>query len=174
MDRAVFFDRDGILNEVIQRDGGYYSPRDYKQFKLINIAKDITKYTHSLGFKNIVISNQPDISRGHLNKDELKKMTDFLYDELILDDVFYCMHDDDDLCECRKPLPGLFLLAKKKWNIDLNSSYMIGDSWKDIEAAKLVNVDSFLLDTVYNSDYNYSRRLNNLNQITNYLGNQDS
>ena len=61
-------------------------------------------------------------------------MNNFLKDEIKLDDIFVCFHDDDDNCECRKPKPGLLLDAGKKWGINLNKSYMIGDRWKDVQA----------------------------------------
>ena len=57
-------------------------------------------------------------------KTELDKMTRVLFDELIIDDVFYCAHDDSDLCNCRKPAPGLFIQAAEKWNIDLENSFV--------------------------------------------------
>ena len=67
MNKAVFFDRDGVLNEIVERDGGHYSPQDFSQFKIVEEAIKVTRYTRSIGFLNIVISNQPDISRKKLN-----------------------------------------------------------------------------------------------------------
>ena len=170
MNRAIFFDRDGVLNELVKRDGGYYSPRDQSNFKVIPNSVEVTRQTNSLGYLNIVISNQPDVARGYLNKSELDKMTKLLLDKLIIDDVFYCIHDDSDLCNCRKPAPGLFIQAAEKWKIDLQNSYMIGDTWKDIEAAKNANIHSFLLDRAYNLDYNNPDRINSLEELFNYIG----
>jgi len=170
MNKAVFFDRDGVLNEIVERDGGHYSPQTFSQFKIIEEAIQVTRHTHSVGFLNIVISNQPDIARKKLDKVHLDKMTDQLYKKLELDDVFYCTHDDKDFCECRKPLSGLFLQASKKWDINLEDSYMVGDSWKDIEAAKNVNIDSFLLDRSYNTEYLWPKRVKNLEEVTKLIG----
>ena len=170
MKPAIFFDRDGVLNKLVTRDGGQYSPQDFAHFKIFSNAKIITKYTNSLGFLNIVLSNQPDISRGTLKIDDLNKMTEALHQELVIDEVFYCKHDDSDKCQCRKPDPGLIIKASKKWDIDLNKSYLIGDSWKDIEAAKKVNVDSFLLDRDYNANYEDANRIQSLLDITNLIG----
>ena len=170
MKRAIFFDRDGVLNELVKRDGGHYSPRDSSSFKIISNSIEVTKYTKSLGYLNIVISNQPDVARGYLNRTELVKMTKVLFNELMLDDVFYCTHDDSDLCNCRKPAPGLFIQAAEKWKIDLQKSYMIGDTWKDIEAAKNANVNSLLLDRDYNLDCDSRNRINNIEDIINYIG----
>ncbi len=170
MNKAFFFDRDGVLNETVERDGGHYSPQDFSQFKIVEEAIKVTRHTRSIGFLNIVISNQPDISRKKLNKSHLNKMTDQLYKKLELDDVFYCVHDDQDCCECRKPLSDLFLQASKKWNINLTDSYMIGDSWKDIEAAKNVDINSFLLDRSYNAKYSWPHRLKNLEDVSKLIG----
>ena len=170
MNRAVFFDRDGVLNELVKRDGGYYSPRDAADLKIIPNSIQVTRQTNSMGYLNIIISNQPDVARGLLNKTELDQMTRVLLNELIIDDVFYCTHDDSDLCYCRKPAPGLFIQAADKWNINLENSYMIGDTWKDSEAAKNANIRFFLLDRAYNLDCNNPNRINSLEEIFNYIG----
>ena len=169
MNRAVFFDRDGVLNELVKRDGGYYSPRISSHFKIISNSIAVTRQTNALGYLNIVISNQPDVARGYLNRTELDKMTRLLMDELIIDDVFYCTHDDSDLCNCRKPAPELFIQAAEKWNIDLENSFMVGDTWKDTEAAKNAKINSFLLNRAYNLDCNGPNRINSLEEIINYL-----
>ena len=166
--KAVFFDRDGVLNKLIKRDGGYFSPRRILHFKIFPVASEVLKYTKSKGFINIVISNQPDVSRGCLTKYELDKMTKILYDKLFIDDIFYCIHDDN-ACDCRKPLPGLIFNAQNKWNIDLTKSIMVGDTWKDGDAAKEAKVDFVLIDTAYNQDYDCVNKINNLKDITKYL-----
>ena len=103
MNRAVFFDRDGVLNNLVFRDGKYYSPRNINNFKLFN---DVEKVIHTIrdkGYLAIIVSNQPDIARGYLKKSVLDEMTKLLFDKLSVDDVFYCMHDDPDVEECRGP-----------------------------------------------------------------------
>jgi len=169
MNKAIFFDRDGVLNELIERDGGFYSPRKISDFLIVNNAAEVTRETSSLGFLNIVISNQPDISRGYMTKKDLQEMSNRLSNKLSLDDFFYCMHDDLDLCDCRKPDAGLLEQAKRKWDIDLENSIMIGDTWKDAEAAKKVNVKFLLLDRVYNLDHNEVERINELKDIFNFI-----
>ena len=169
MNRAIFFDRDGVLNELVNRDDGWYSPRKSSDFMIIQDSIEVTRQTNSLGYLNIVVSNQPDIARSHLKETELKKMTKKLLDKLTLDDIFYCFHDDSDLCDCRKPAPGLFFQAAGKWNIDLENSYMIGDTWKDIEAARSANITSLLLSKVYNLDYDSPCRINGLQDMFSYI-----
>ena len=168
MNQAVFFDRDGILNELIKRDDGYYAPRKVSDFKISPNSKKITSFSKSKGYLNIVISNQPDIGRGYLSKSALDKMTKILIDKLIIDDVYYCLHDDNE-CDCRKPLPGLIFNAKNKWNINLNKSIMVGDTWKDGDAAKNAKVEFVLLDTAYNKNYDCINKINSLKDITKYL-----
>ena len=169
MNRTVFFDRDGVLNELIKRDGGFYSPQSFDQFKIYETAKFVINELKQRGFLSIVVSNQPDIARGYLKQTELNKMTKILYDELLIDDVFYCTHDDSDGCNCRKPKPGLLMQAAEKWNIDLQNSYMVGDTWKDAEAAKNVKVDFMLLNRDYNLDLRCSHRINNLKDVFKYV-----
>jgi D-glycero-D-manno-heptose 1,7-bisphosphate phosphatase len=151
--RAVFFDRDGVLNELISRNGSFYSPQTFKDFHIVGEAKDVVNRVRNMGFLAIVISNQPDISRGKLKQSELDKMTTLLTDKLNIDDIFYCTHDDNNDIGCRKPAPGLFFIAQKKYNINFNESFMIGDTWKDVKAAKNAGIaTTILLDTKYNKD----------------------
>ena len=170
MKSAIFFDRDGVLNDLVNRDGGKYSPQNFTDFKIADNALEITKFTSSKGFLNIVLSNQPDISRGTLMMNELNQMTELLLNKLVIDEVFYCKHDDSDKCKCRKPDSGLILKASRRLNIDLNKSYLIGDSWKDIEAAKKANVKSFLLDRDYNSNYECANRIQSLLDVVSFIG----
>lgn len=150
--KAVFFDRDGVLNHLVKRDGSYYSPRKFEDFHLVDEARDVLQKVHELDYLAIVISNQPDITRDRLMNSELNKMTQLLYDEIKVDDVFYCTHDDANNCSCRKPAPGLFFIAQNKYDIDLNKSFMIGDTWKDVEAAKNADISMILIRKDYNND----------------------
>jgi len=165
LNKAIFFDRDGVLNQLIARDGGYYSPRVPSEFKIIPNAIELTNYTKSKGYLNIIISNQPDVARGYLTKFDLNKMTKTLCNKLNIDDVFYCLHDDDDMCKCRKPLPGLIFTAKDKWNVDLNESLMIGDTEKDYCAAKSAKIKFFLINYKHNLNIKVENRISNISEI---------
>ena len=120
--------------------------------------------------RNIVISNQPDVARGYLDETVLKDMTSLLLDELTIDDVFYCVHDEPDLCNCRKPAPGLLIRAVDKWELDVQKCFMIGDTWKDVEAARNANITSLLLDRIYNIKCTKANRINSLEDIFAYIG----
>ena len=147
---------------MVHRDGGFYSPRTVSEFHLKDDAAESIAEGKRLGFLYIVISNQPDVSRGKMSVKELLKITDFMTSSLDLDDVIYCTHDDDNDTGCRKPEPGMFLQAQDKWKIDLANSFMVGDTWKDLEAAKRAGVTPLLINADYNKNLDTEYRVENL------------
>jgi len=134
MRRAIFLDRDGTLNKAIVKNGLPFSPPSFSEFEILPGVKESLLKLKKLNFVCLLVTNQPDVSRGKIKKSVVIQMNNFLKSEIKLDDIFVCYHDDCDNCECRKPKPGLLLNAKKKWNINLDKSYMIGDRWKDVQA----------------------------------------
>lgn len=160
--KALFLDRDGVLNHLVPRHGGLYSPRTVAELHLKEDVAESIAEAKRLGFLCVVVSNQPDISRGDLSEDELAKMTDLMTDSLDLDEVIYCIHDDDNDTGCRKPEPGMLLQAQDKWDIDLNSSFMVGDSWKDLEASRRAGVTPLLIDADHNRNLDTEHRVENL------------
>ena len=169
MNRAVFFDRDGVLNELVSRDGGFFSPSSVEDFHLVPEAGDVINEIKSKGYLCITVSNQPDVTRGYLRKEVLDKMTQVLMKSNNLDDVLYCLHDDSDECDCRKPAPGLLLQAKVKWNLNLACSLMVGDTIKDLEAAKEADVEFCLLDRSYNRHVQAGNRIDSLRDVIGFL-----
>lgn len=167
--KAVFFDRDGVLNHLVQRDGSYYSPQRFKDFKIVEDAKEVINRVQKMGYLAIVVSNQPDITRGKLKQSELDKMTDMLFAQLGIDDIFYCTHDDNNDTGCRKPAPGLFFTAQKIYNIDFNKSFMIGDTWKDVEAAKKASIAMILLRRDYNKKLNVENDVQSLSEVVSLI-----
>ena len=165
MNKAIFLDRDGVLNKLVERNEGLYSPQDIKNFNLFPNVSKVIESVKSNGYLCIVVSNQPDVARGLLKKSELDKMTKILYDNFRLDDVFYCLHDDPDVKGCRKPAPGLILKAQKKWDIELKKSFMVGDTEKDLETARNAGVKFFLLNRKYNRNINTSNRIKKLDDL---------
>src|SRR4030042_2993641 len=143
---AVFLDRDGVINEVVYHKemGIVDSPFTVEQFVLLpDVGKAINKF-RDLGFKVIVISNQPGIAKNHHNLDILEKIKEKMHKELAndnakLDAEYYCLHHPEAkiekyriICECRKPKPGMIKKAEKEHNIDLSKSWIIGDGIVDI------------------------------------------
>ena len=169
MNRAVFFDRDGVLNKLVFRDGNYYSPRNIEKFQLYNDAEKVIHKIRDKGYLVLIVSNQPDIARGFLKKSVLNEMTNKIYDKLSIDDIFYCMHDDPDAAGCRKPATGLIIKAQKKWDLDLRKSIMIGDSEKDYGAAKNAGIKFILMSRSHNKHMKISNRISTLAEIEPFL-----
>ena len=167
--KAVFFDRDGVLNHLVNREGALYSPQKFEDFHIIDEAMEVVSLVHEMGYLAIVVSNQPDISRGKLQQSELDKMTDILFEKLSIDDVFYCIHDDKNDTGCRKPAPGLFHMAQKKYNLDFKKSFMIGDTWKDVKAAKNAGISMILLSKNYNKDLIVKNEVRSLSEAVSLI-----
>ena len=149
MKTAVFLDRDGVLNNSEVRNGRAYAPLTLDQFRIFEEAPFQVDRLRSAGFLCIVFTNQPDAGRGVLPLATLEEMNECLRSQIKLDDLFVCIHDNHDGCNCRKPKPGMLLQASKKWGIDLKNSYVIGDRGCDIEAGQAVGCYSILIDRSY-------------------------
>ncbi|MCL6582730.1 MAG: HAD family hydrolase [bacterium] len=162
--RAVFLDRDGVINEIIyhQDIGVIDSPFTPEQFHLMDGAAWAIQEINRIGLLAIVVTNQPGIAKGHLSKRVLDLITEKMIKELALggaclDDIYMCLHHPKGSgngsgdqryvmdCSCRKPKPGLLIEAAKKHQINLAASYMIGDSITDIQAGASVGCTTFLI-----------------------------
>jgi len=165
--KAIILDRDGIINKIVIRNGKASSPRKLGEFKFLPNIKKYLESFREMGFLNIVFTNQPDISRGLLKREELRKMHKFISEILPIDEIKFCPHDDNDNCSCRKPKPGLILEAAKKWSIDLKKSYVIGDGWKDMAAGKRAGCKTFLMRRKYNKNLQsgFDFGVNNLKEV---------
>jgi D-glycero-D-manno-heptose 1,7-bisphosphate phosphatase len=162
--RAVFLDRDGVINKVIFRDGHPASPGSLEEFVLNDGVRQTTRKLRDYGFRIIVVSNQPDLARGEITKGVLALMTQRMRWELPIDDVYICPHDDHHQCSCRKPKPGMLIQSAEKWDIDLPSSFMIGDTWKDMEAGKAAGCRTIILNAPYNQDVQCDFRVKSLSE----------
>ena len=162
MSRAVFLDRDGVINRVILRDGKPFSPRTLKEFVFHEGIEEFLAESRKAGFLNIVFTNQPDIARGLADSNVVQSMHDSIRKSLPVDDIFLCPHDDKDNCRCRKPKPGMLIDAAEKWNIDLDASFVIGDQSRDVEAGKKAGCFTVLLDCPYNKNVECDHRTPNL------------
>ena len=164
--KAIFWDRDGVINKVIFRNGKPSSPWLFDEFEILPEAPEGLKWAREKGFLNIVFSNQPDIKRGFLKIEELEKMHEKIMHELPVDFIKLCSHDDADNCQCRKPSPGMILEAAKELMIDLENSYVVGDSRKDIEAGNKAGCKTVLLSREYNKDVkNYKFIIHNIKEL---------
>lgn len=143
---AVFFDRDGVVNELVLRDGMAVSPRDPKDFRLLPEAVEAINSLRRHDLRIFIITNQPDLSRGHMSRTALDTMLATMRAAVGLDDVAVCPHDDGDECDCRKPRPGMILRLAKTWGVDLKRSVVVGDSWRDAEAGRRAGCITILLN----------------------------
>ena len=146
MNKAVFFDRDGTLNEEV-----HYLHK-IEDFKWIEGAIDAIKFCNDNGYLAIVITNQSGVARGYYPESDIMKLYDWMNDDLAkhgarLDGIYYCPHHPTGKvkeyaidCDCRKPKPGMLFKAQKDHNIDLKSSYLIGDGVRDVECAEAAEV----------------------------------
>jgi D-glycero-D-manno-heptose 1,7-bisphosphate phosphatase len=149
MTRAVFLDRDGVLNEAIVRGGKPFAPGTIEEMIIPPGTAIALARLRQHNFRLIVATNQPDIARGCLTRERVDAMNAHLRSKLPLDAVEVCVHDDADKCGCRKPEPGLLLNAAKRDGIDLAKSFMVGDRWRDIEAGRGAGCRTILIGEGY-------------------------
>jgi D-glycero-D-manno-heptose 1,7-bisphosphate phosphatase len=149
MRRAVFLDRDGVVNRPILRDGKPYPPPTLAELRLLPGVREACQKLREAGFVLILVTNQPDIARGTLTAREVNEINTRLQRYLQFDDVRVCPHDDRQACECRKPKPGLLLAAARVWNIHLPSSFMVGDRWRDVQAGHAAGCQTIFVDHGY-------------------------
>jgi len=149
MRRAVFLDRDGVLNRAILRDGKPHPPATLDELRLLAGVRDACRKLREAGFALILTTNQPDIARGATTAGQVAEINQRLQHYLGLDDVRVCPHDDTAHCSCRKPRPGLLIDAARWWNIDLASSFMVGDRWRDVEAGRQAGCRTVWIDRGY-------------------------
>ncbi|HUF52054.1 MAG TPA: HAD-IIIA family hydrolase [Longimicrobiales bacterium] len=146
---AVFIDRDGVLNDVILRNGAPESPRSLDQLRLAPDL-DAVRQLSDAGLLVFMITNQPDIGRGNVTAELVAAVHDRIRTRVHFDDVRVCTHDDADGCDCRKPKPGMILDLARVWDVDLSCSFVIGDMWRDADAARAAGCRSILIRRAYN------------------------
>lgn len=134
MTKAIFLDRDGVLNQAVIKNGKPFAPSCLSEVIIPPEAKNALMALKAADFLLIGVTNQPDVVRGTTSLKTVEAINEFLITELKLNDMRVCYHDDVARCSCRKPRPGLLLQAAKDYKIILHESFMIGDRWKDIEA----------------------------------------
>jgi len=149
MRRAVFLDRDGVINRAIVRDGRPYPPASLAEVEILPGVSDALRVLHAKGFMLIVVTNQPDVARGTTQKDTIEKINASLAAELKIDEFRVCYHDNEDRCDCRKPKAGALIAASKKHGVDLGGSYMVGDRWRDIQAGQAAGCKTIFIDYGY-------------------------
>jgi len=142
--KAVFLDRDGVINEEI---GYLYKTKD---FKFIDGVFEACNYFQEKGYLIIIITNQSGIARGYYTEEDFYILNNWMNDQfstngINISDIFFCPHSPDHGCNCRKPKPGLIKDALQKHNIDIARSWIIGDKESDIRAGNLAGISNTIL-----------------------------
>lgn len=142
--KAIFLDRDGVIN--VEKDYTY----KIEDFEFLPGVFEAVEWFNKLGFLVVVVTNQSGISRGYYRDEDFWRLTEYMLLKFEkhgakIAKVYYCPHGPNDGCECRKPLPGMFLTAKNELNIDMQNSWMVGDKEGDIEAALAAGVGHTIL-----------------------------
>jgi histidinol-phosphate phosphatase family domain/HAD-superfamily hydrolase, subfamily IIIA len=146
----LFIDRDGVVNKD---PGGWTKTNyvtDWKDFHFVPGTLEALKILKDKGIKVVVASNQGGVNKGLYTKEELSKVNARMLKEIekaggAVEEVFYCIHKDEDNCDCRKPKPGMLTMAAKKYGVDPKTTYFIGDAPKDIGAGKRIGCKTVLV-----------------------------
>jgi D-glycero-D-manno-heptose 1,7-bisphosphate phosphatase len=149
---AVFLDRDGVLNEVVHDDGVVRGPGGVTDLVVLPETRPALDRLRARGFLLIVVTNQPDIARGRTTQRAVDEIHDLLRTTLAVDDVLVCPHDGREGCRCRKPRPGMLEDAASRHAVDLRRSWLIGDRWVDLAAARAAGVAPVLLERPWSWD----------------------
>jgi len=155
MNKAVFLDRDGTINEEM----GYIN--HISRFKVFDFVPEAIKILNDEGYKIVVITNQSGVARGYFGESLVKEIHKKLISDLeresaLIDKIYYCPHHPLEgkgkykkVCNCRKPSTGMIDLAVKELNIDLNKSFMVGDRFKDMLFAQQAGLQTVFVQTGY-------------------------
>jgi D-glycero-D-manno-heptose 1,7-bisphosphate phosphatase len=147
--RAVFLDRDGVLNKAVVRSGKPYPPATPGEIEIFPDVPASLRRLKAHGFLLLVATNQPDVARRTQTRSAVEQMHLRLGSELPLDEFLVCYHDDSDNCECRKPRPGLLMEAARRHDLDLPRCYLVGDRWRDVDAAVAAGCKAVWIDRGY-------------------------
>ena len=147
--KAIFLDRDGVLNRAFVRDGKPYPPYRMDEFEILPGVGEALEVFKSLGYLTVVVTNQPDVKTGKQTLEKIEQFHSLLRENLPINDIRMCCHTDADNCYCRKPKPGMLLAAAEELEIDCSRSIMVGDRWRDVMAGAAAGGLNFLVDYEY-------------------------
>ena len=149
--RAVFLDRDGVINRALEKESKPYPPTSLAEFEILPEVSAACAKFKAAGFLLVVATNQPDVGRGTLKREMVEKIHMHMLAQLPIDRVEACYHAGQGLsdCDCRKPKPGMLLRAAKELNIDLVQSWMVGDRWRDVDCGHAAGCKTIFIDRGY-------------------------
>ena len=149
MKRAVFLDRDGVINKTLVVNGIPFPPRRLQDLEILNGVVESIAMLKAAELEIIVITNQPDVARGITSQEFVETIHFELEAKLGVSNFYTCFHDNSDHCDCRKPKSGLLRWAAQELEIDLSSSFLVGDRWRDIGAGQSVGCSCYFVDYTY-------------------------
>jgi D-glycero-D-manno-heptose 1,7-bisphosphate phosphatase len=167
--KAIFFDRDGVINKLVLRNGGFFSPRTFNEFDFYDDIKTCVDFLIENKYLIFIISNQPDISRKKMSIKELNKIDIAINKKLHIDEIYYSFDSEVSKNGSKKPSPKMLLDAKEKWKIDFSKSFFVGDSVADRDCANNANVSFILVSRSHNKELNCPLKVNSLNDIKNII-----
>ena len=148
--RAIFLDRDGVLNRPVIRDGKSYPPAGVEDLEIYQGLRERLQRLKDRGFVLIVVTNQPDVARGTTLKETVESINGAIAREIpAIDRFIVCFHDNADGCDCRKPRPGMLLAGAREFDVDLERSYMVGDRSSDVAAGIAAGSRTIFIDRGY-------------------------
>ncbi len=167
--RAIFLDRDGIINV----DHGYVSK--IEDFEFNKGIFELLLFLQSQGFLLIVVTNQSGIGRGYYTQEDYMTLTSYMVESLMkegvkIDAVFHCPHTPEDRCKCRKPQTGMLRAAKKQFDIDMRNSWMIGDKESDMLVGKNAGISNRIYLSKDSQSPTATLNVTNLHEILNIRG----
>ena len=156
--KAVFFDRDGVINKPIILKKKPYAPKSLDEFQIYKYVSSCIKTLKKAGFFTFIVTNQPDVGNNLVDIRVVEEMNKIIQDKLEIDEIFTCYHSQIANCKCRKPSPYFIKNASKKYEINLKNSYMIGDRISDIKSGINAGCKTIFIDRKYeetNGNENY-------------------
>jgi D-glycero-D-manno-heptose 1,7-bisphosphate phosphatase len=147
--RAVFLDRDGVINRSIVLDGKPYPPPSLAEFEFLPHVDEACRLLKEAEFLLVVATNQPDVGRGTQRQAVVDEMHRHMCDRLPIDRVEVCYDGGDKPSDFIKPAPGMLLRAAREMEIDLTRSFMVGDRWRDVDCGIAAGCATIFIDYGY-------------------------
>jgi len=175
--RAVYLDRDGVLNRAVLLDGKPYPPSSPDKVEILPGVEEALSRLRAAGYRLVVVTNQPDVGRGTVAQAKVEEIHGIISSCLPLDEIYTCFHAGTEACECRKPKPGMILLDRDRYGVDLSRSFMVGDRWRDIDAGGAAGCRTILIDYGYDErmpDHAPDHRCRSLEEAAEWILKQES
>jgi D-glycero-D-manno-heptose 1,7-bisphosphate phosphatase len=144
--RAVFLDRDGVLNRLVMRNGRLTAPFSIGELDIGPGVPEALVALRAAGFQLVVVTNQPDVATGQAEKANVESINALMRERLLIDDIRVCYHKEGDGCACRKPKPGMIYAAAVEREIELARSFLVGDRWRDMGAGRAAGCTTVLVN----------------------------